>query len=118
MSEFVERMIDERIRELKREMDDKLKKFVAQLKGKIKIIVPTDVPRILAEGGIVETAEVNLPYSEAYLGLQMGDTKVFYDREKDCPMFIDSGKYRVTLILERLADADHTKGADVTVNRA
>ena len=115
MSEYIEKMIEEKANQLKRGLEKELEEFVASLQRKVNIMIPTDVPRILARGGTVERRIVNLPYSEAYLSLQMGDTNVFYDKEKGSPMFIDSGKYRVTLIVERIGDPDHTKGAKVAV---
>lgn len=109
MSKYIEEMVKKRKQELTEDMNEELEKFVADLEERAKITIPTDVARILARGGIIERGELNLPYSEAYLSLRMGDNNLFTRSD------VNSGQYRITLIVERIGDADQTKGPKMTV---
>lgn len=116
MSEFVEKIIEEKGEEIKRETlktinraaeaaTERFKGIIENLKEQAKIVLPVNVIDILAKGGCVESIDYDVPYEETYVRLSFQDKDIFYER-KQGRFQIASGKYRVTLIMERLGPAE------------
>jgi len=111
MSEFIEKIIEEKGKEIKEETiedinkatskaSERFQRVIEELKEQAKIVLPVNIVDILSKGGIVRVAEVNIP-SEGYrTTFDIGDRRLFYEDE----IRLKPGSYRVLLIFERLGE--------------
>jgi len=120
MSEFVEKIIEEKGEKIKRETIETINKqaeaatarfndLIEHLKEQAKIVLPVNVIDILAEGGYINSTIHNATSEENRIDLTIANKTLFYisrDRYGSSHPQISSGKYRVTLIMEKLGPAD------------
>jgi len=113
MSAFVEETIKEKAEGIKKETIEAINRVaetatrrfnqvIETLKEQAKIILPVNIIDILAKGGYVKAVELNVPYTES-LNFQLADRYIFGEEK------LQSGKYRVTLIFERLGPPEPKK---------
>lgn len=116
MSEFVEKIIEEKGEQIEKETvesinakakeaTERLKRLLEELKEKAKIVLPVNVIDIMAKGGEVVSIEHNVVHDHSRVSLDIYDRNVFFDKfEHD--LRVNAGKYRVTLIMEWLGPAE------------
>lgn len=109
MSSFVEKIIEEKSKQLKAESIEAINKVaeaatarfqteLESLKKQAKIVLPVNILDILVEGGYVFTVIHNVP-SEGYrVDVEIGSENILYEYNRN----LKAGKYRVTLLLEKL----------------
>ena len=111
MSQFVEKIIEEKGKQIKAESIEAINKAaetatarfqteLETLKKQAKIVLPINILDILVEGGYVFTVIHNVPNYGYRVDLTIGAEELLY-AYRDARL-LKEGKYRVTLLLEKL----------------
>ncbi len=86
-------------RELARIVPDLLKQI--ETFSTLKML---DVLDVIRNGGVVKTTDYELPSDHTYWTLNIGNENIFYSGHPS--KMLTKGRYRVTLIMEKLAEED------------
>jgi hypothetical protein len=111
MSEFVEKIIEEKGEEVKKdsikyinakakEATERMKHLINELKEKAKIVLPVNIMDILVKGGQVYAVEYDVPHPSLSMSLDIGGTDLLYKKNFHERVRLKGGKYRIFLILE------------------
>ena len=100
-----EEMIKSKVKELEKVKDEIEQTADAYLKYLVKaskIILPVNIMEILANGGYVDCWEVKIPYSNQSLTISVDGCPLKFNAETSYSLELKKGKYRITLIVEKL----------------
>ena len=109
MSEGLKKLVDEMGKEAIKKYGEKIRSFIEEMKEKVKIKLPQDVLKILAEGGIIEAGEINT-YQDDLIGLRFADKDVLWRKGEGPKLFQRDGKYKWYLIVKRVGDREEKEG--------
>jgi len=116
--EVLNRIVSERADKIQSEALEQIKRIQEHSEKELGRIVPDlvkqiegfpsfkqlDVLDVLRGGGIVKTCDHEVHYDNAPWRLELGGSNLFYDGVR--PTRLDKGHYRITLLMEKLAEKD------------
>jgi len=97
----------EQIQHIQESTERELARIVPDLLKQIEnfsVFKTLDVLDVIRNGGVVKTCDYEIPSDHTHWGLELGSVNPFYDGLHS--RMLDKGHYRVTLIIEKLAEED------------